>query len=182
MVWKKSDDHPQPEQTLAQPRTPPNPAPAPVAAAPPPPEPRRSSERATIGPSIFIKGDLTGEEDLIIQGRVEGKIDLKQHNVTIGGNGRVRADVYGRVVIVEGEIHGNVFAHEQAVVKTSGTLHGNITSPRVTLEDGSKFKGSIDMDAKDLPRPNQAERREPTAGGAGGDKIPTEARAAGKPA
>lgn len=180
MVWKKSDDYPQPEQTASQPRPTSAPAPAPVAAAAPSqPEPRRG-ERATIGPSIFIKGDLTGEEDLIIQGRVEGKVDLKQHNLTIGGNGRVRADVYGRVVIVEGEVHGNVFAQEQAVVKTSGTLHGNITSPRVTLEDGSKFKGAIDMDAKDLPR--QGERRETSAGGAGGDKIPTEARAAGKPA
>jgi cytoskeletal protein CcmA (bactofilin family) len=120
-----------------------------VAAAPgaPAPEPpRRSGDRATIGPSIFIKGDLAGEEDLVIEGRVEGKVDLKQHNVTIGKNGRVKADVFGRVVTVEGEVDGNVFAAEQAVLRQSGAVRGNITSPRVTLEDGSRFKGSIDMD------------------------------------
>jgi len=71
---------------------------------------------------------------------------LKQHNVTIGKNGRVKADVFGRVVTVEGEVDGNVFAAEQAVLRQSGAVRGNITSPRVTLEDGSRFKGSIDMD------------------------------------
>jgi cytoskeletal protein CcmA (bactofilin family) len=118
-----------------------------VAAAPEPP--RRFGERATIGPSIYIKGDLAGDEDLIIEGRVEGRVDLKQHNVTIGKNGRVRADVFGRVVNVEGEVDGNVFAQEQAVLRQSGAVRGNITSPRVTLEDGSRFKGSIDMEPKD---------------------------------
>jgi len=118
-----------------------------AAPAPPVPEaPRKSGDRATIGPSIFIKGDLAGEEDLVIEGRVEGKVDLKQHNVTIGKNGRVKADVFGRVVTVEGEVDGNVFAQEQAVLRQSGAVRGNITSPRVTLEDGSRFKGSIDMD------------------------------------
>jgi cytoskeletal protein CcmA (bactofilin family) len=69
--------------------------------------------------------------------------------VTIGKNGRVRADVFGRIVNVEGEVDGNVFAQEQAVLRQSGAVRGNITSPRVTLEDGSRFKGSIDMEPKD---------------------------------
>jgi cytoskeletal protein CcmA (bactofilin family) len=142
MAWKRDDSpNPQPE-----PPSPPRPT---TAAAPPTPAaepPRRPTERATIGPSIFIKGDLAGEEDLVIEGRVEGKVDLKQHNVTIGKNGRVKADVFGRVVTVEGEVDGNVFAAEQAVLRQSGAVRGNITSPRVTLEDGSRFKGSIDMD------------------------------------
>ena len=148
MAWKRDDSpsptpHPVPE--------PPSP-PRPVSGAPgtPAPEPpRRSGDRATIGPSIFIKGDLAGEEDLVIEGRVEGKVDLKQHNVTIGKNGRVKADVFGRVVTVEGEVDGNVFAQEQAILRQSGAVRGNITSPRVTLEDGSRFKGSIDMEPKD---------------------------------
>jgi cytoskeletal protein CcmA (bactofilin family) len=167
MAWKRDDSpgpHPQPEPQI-QPR------PLPTAAAPAPqaPEPpRRTGERATIGPSIFIKGDLAGEEDLVIEGRVEGKVDLKQHNVTIGKNGRVKADVFGRVVTVEGEVDGNVYAQEQAVLRQSGAVRGNITSPRVTLEDGSRFKGSIDMDSS-------------RAGGPGAVKA-AEGQAANRPA
>src|SRR6476469_7157107 len=150
MVWKKSDDPPSPQpQAPPAPRPmtaapAPSPSPAPAAASEPP---RRPSERATIGPSIFIKGDLSGEEDLVIEGRVEGKVDLKQNNVTIGKNGRVRADVFGKVVIIEGEVDGNVFSREQAILRQAGAIRGNITAPRVMLEDGSRFKGSIDMEA-----------------------------------
>jgi cytoskeletal protein CcmA (bactofilin family) len=137
MVWKKPDEN----------ASHPEPAPAPPRPAAPPAETRRADRPpATIGPSIFIKGDLSGDEDLVIEGRVEGKIDLKQHNVTIGKNGRVKADVFGRVIIVEGEVDGNVFAQEQAILRQSGAVRGNITSPRVILEDGSRFKGSIDME------------------------------------
>jgi cytoskeletal protein CcmA (bactofilin family) len=149
MVWKKSDDPPSPQpQPTAAPRPmtaapAPSPSPAPAATSEPP---RRPSERATIGPSIFIKGDLSGEEDLVIEGRVEGKVDLKQNNVTVGKNGRVKADVFGKVVVVEGEVDGNVFAREQAILRQSGAIRGNITAPRVILEDGSRFKGSIDME------------------------------------
>jgi cytoskeletal protein CcmA (bactofilin family) len=148
MVWKKSDDPPSPQpQPTPAPRpmaTSPAPSPSPAPAASEPP--RRPSERATIGPSIFIKGDLSGEEDLIIEGRVEGKVDLKQNNVTVGKNGRVKADVFGKVVVIEGEVDGNVFAREQAILRQSGAIRGNITAPRVILEDGSRFKGSIDME------------------------------------
>jgi len=146
MVWKKSDDpstpnHPEPAQAPPRPTaaSAPNPAPAQHEA------PRRT-DRATIGPSIFIKGDLSGDEDLVIQGRVEGKVDLKQNNVTVGKDGKVRADVFGRVVTIEGEVDGNVFAREQAILRQSGAIRGNITAPRVILEDGSRFKGSIDME------------------------------------
>jgi cytoskeletal protein CcmA (bactofilin family) len=154
MVWKKPEtDSPQPEPASAPQRpsyTAPAATPA-TAAAPAAPNAARG-ERATIGPSIYIKGDLAGEEDLTIEGRVEGRVDLRQHSLTIGKNGRVKADVIGRVVMVEGEVDGNVFAEEQAVVRKSGTVRGNITSPRVTLEDGSRFKGSIDMEAKEPAR------------------------------
>lgn len=159
MAWKRDDyPSPQPEpQPQARPATPP--------AVSSPEPPARRTERATIGPSIFIKGDLAGEEDLVIEGRVEGRVDLKQNNVTIGKNGKVRADVIGKVVTVEGEVDGNVFAHEAAVLRQSGAVRGNITSPRVTLEDGSRFKGSIDMEPKDLGRigavPQGGRREEP---------------------
>src|SRR3954454_14964469 len=161
MAWKKSDDPPahHPEPTPApRPMTtaPPAPAPSPVASEPP-----RRATNATIGPSIFIKGDLSGEEDLVIEGRVEGKVDLKQNNVTIGKNGRVRADVFGRVVIIEGEVDGNVFAREQAILRQAGAIRGNITAPRVMLEDGSRFKGGIDMETpKETGGPAPVRQRE----------------------
>jgi cytoskeletal protein CcmA (bactofilin family) len=143
MVWKKPDDNP----------SHPEPAPAPPRPAQPAETRRAERATATIGPSIFIKGDLSGDEDLVIEGRVEGKIDLKQHNVTIGKNGRVRADVFGNTVVVEGEVDGNLFALQQAILRQSGAVRGNITAPRVMLEDGSRFRGSIDMESKDAAKP-----------------------------
>jgi cytoskeletal protein CcmA (bactofilin family) len=147
MVWKKSDDSPSYPETAATP--PPRPAAAAPVHAPGPAasEAPRRTERATIGPSIHIKGDLSGDEDLVIEGRVEGKVDLKQNNVTVGKNGRVQADLFGRVVTIEGEVDGNVFARDQAILRQSGSIRGNITAPRVVLEDGSRFKGSIDMES-----------------------------------
>ncbi|MFY9826072.1 MAG: polymer-forming cytoskeletal protein, partial [Thermoanaerobaculia bacterium] len=122
----------------------------------------RRADRATIGASIFIKGDLTGEEDLVIEGRVEGKVDLKQNNVTVGKNGKVKADVSGRVVTIEGEVTGNVYAREQAILRQSGAINGNIQAPRVVLEDGSRFKGSIDMETpKETGAPSREIRPEP---------------------
>lgn len=124
--------------------------PAPGDPAPPPPSRRDPSpgSRAVIGPSIRIQGDLTGEEDLVIEGRVDGKIELKQQSVTIGQSGRVKADVIARTISVEGEVRGNLLADEQVTVRRSGHVQGNITAPRVSLEDGAKFKGSIDMEPK----------------------------------
>jgi cytoskeletal protein CcmA (bactofilin family) len=124
---------------------------------PPTPEPHAATahspveqlrERAIIGASIVLKGDVSGEEDLLIQGQVEGRVELKQHNVTIGKSGRVKADVLGKIISVEGEVHGNMYGEEKIVIRASGVLHGNIAAPRVILEEGAKFKGSIDMDSK----------------------------------
>ena len=109
-------------------------------------------DRAIIGRSIAIKGELTGEENLLIHGRVEGKINLKQHNVTIGEKGKVQADIYGKIISVEGELQGNLFAEEKIIIRQSGVVSGNLTAPRVNLEDGSKFKGSIDMDSRSQDR------------------------------
>lgn len=106
----------------------------------------KRKEAATIGPSISIKGDLSGEEDLIVDGRVEGTIDLKQNNLTVGREGRVSASVRANTISVEGEVEGDLSGDEQVVVRRSGNVQGNINAPRVTLEDGCKFRGSIDMD------------------------------------
>lgn len=105
----------------------------------------RSTKPAVIGPSISIKGDLTGEEDLMIEGRVEGEIRLKQHSVTVGRSGRVQADVFGKSINVEGEVQGNLTGDSEVVIRNTGRVEGNIVAPRVTLEDGSSFRGAIDM-------------------------------------
>lgn len=113
----------------------------------------RSGDRAVIGPSITIKGDVTGEEDLIIQGRVEGKVDLAQHHVTVGATGRIKANIVGRSVTVEGEVDGDLHAEEQIAIRKSGKVKGNLSAPRVTIEDGATFKGSIDMERKAAAHP-----------------------------
>ena len=141
-MWKKSE----PEEL--------HPQPAPVSPAQPTPAPKSPPpvrERAAIGSTISIIGDLTGEEDLSIEGRLDGKIELRRHSVTIGKNGRIKGDIYGKVITVEGTVEGNLYGEEQLIVRQSGTVRGNIVSPRVALEDGSNFKGSIDMSPKDKP-------------------------------
>jgi cytoskeletal protein CcmA (bactofilin family) len=101
-----------------------------------------------IGQSIHIKGELTGNEDLTIEGKVEGKINLKDHNLTIGANGKINAEIQAKTVMVLGEVNGNIIADDKVEVATSGSMRGDITAPRVVLADGAKFKGAIDMDKK----------------------------------
>jgi cytoskeletal protein CcmA (bactofilin family) len=104
--------------------------------------------QATIGATIHIKGDVTGEENLTIEGTVEGTVTVKQHSLQVGKNGRVNADVYAKIIRIEGNVEGNLHAEEQVVVRTSGVVRGNIVSPRLTMEDGCSFKGSVDMEAR----------------------------------
>lgn len=99
-----------------------------------------------IGPSITIKGEVSGDEDLLIQGRVEGTIQLNNHEVSVGESGKVSADIHAKVAKVDGEVTGDISAIEKVVISKSGNVRGNIVAPRVTLEDGAIFKGSIDMD------------------------------------
>jgi len=125
------------------------------------PAPRKGGGPATIGPSITIKGDVSGDEDLVIQGRIEGKVNLGQHNVTIGPDGRVKADVHGRSVIVEGEVEGDLLAQEQIILRQTAKVHGSIAAPRVSLEDGAVFRGGIEMDASGKSLKPAAERVAP---------------------
>ena len=99
-----------------------------------------------IGPSIVIKGTVSGDEDLLVHGRVEGSIDLGAHEVSVGESGRVTADINAKVVKIDGEVTGDITGNEKVVISKSGNVRGNIVAPRVTLEDGAVFKGSIDMD------------------------------------
>jgi len=110
------------------------------------PQPVR--EQAIIGSSLVVKGDVSGDEDLVIQGNVEGKVVLRNNSITVGKNGQVKADLYGKTISVEGTVHGNLFGDDKIIVRQSGTVHGNLQAPRVTLEDGAKFKGAIDMESR----------------------------------
>ncbi len=105
-----------------------------------------SREAAVIGPSIRIDGDLRGEEDLRIEGEVKGTVQLKNNSLRIGSEGRVRATVYAHSIDVEGLVEGDLFGLERVTIHKSARVQGNITSPRVSLEDGAQFKGSIEMD------------------------------------
>ena len=108
----------------------------------------RGRTSATIGPSIQISGDVTGNEDVRIEGRVEGTINLSDNMLTVGKEGQINATVNARAIFVEGKVEGDLKGDEQVVVHASGNVRGNIVAPRVTLEDGCKFKGSIDMDVE----------------------------------
>ena len=104
-----------------------------------------------IGPSIKIKGEVTGDEDLVVQGRVEGTIDLGDREVSVGESGQDFAEVNAKVIKIDGEVTGNITATEIVMISKLGNVRGNIIAPRVTLEDGARFKGSIDMDPVEAP-------------------------------
>ena len=110
----------------------------------------RGRAAAVIGPSIQIDGTLRGQEDLFVEGEVTGTIQLQNHTLTIGSQGKIKADVYAHTVFVEGSMDGDLFGSEQVIVRKSAKVRGNITSPRVTLEDGAAFKGSIEMDPESV--------------------------------
>ena len=101
-----------------------------------------------IGASIRIKGEVTGDEDLIIQGHVDGTISLKGHNVTISKSAKVKANIEASQIIIEGDLTGDMNGDEKVVIRQTGNVYGNIVAPRVTLEDGAMFKGSIEMEPR----------------------------------
>ena len=131
------------------------PPPAPVAAGSPGlrPEASHSMEKdiVNIGKSVVIKGELNGSEDLTIEGHVEGTIQLRDHVLTIGPNGRIKAQVFAKAVIVLGEVTGNVTASDKVDIRDNGSVDGDIVSPRVAIAEGAHFRGSVDMQRKGAP-------------------------------
>ena len=135
----------------------PAPAPAAPAAAPPAaestrPQPNTSvdthrglEKTVNIGKSVIIKGELNGSEDLTIEGAVEGKIELRQNILTIGPNGKIKAQVFAKSVVILGEVTGNVTATEKVDIRDNGSVDGDIAAPRVAIAEGAHFRGSIDM-------------------------------------
>ena len=101
-----------------------------------------------IGKSVVIKGELNGSEDLTIEGHVEGTIKLQDHVLTIGPNGKIKAQVFAKAVIVLGEVTGNVTASDKVDIRDNGSVDGDIVSPRVAIAEGAHFRGSVDMQKK----------------------------------
>jgi cytoskeletal protein CcmA (bactofilin family) len=108
-------------------------------------------EPASIGKSIVISGELSGSEDLTIEGQVDGKIEFRDHVVTVGSNGRIKAQVTAKSIIVLGRVTGNLTATEKVDIREKGSVEGDIVAPRVAIADGSHFRGSIDMQRKEPP-------------------------------
>ena len=133
------------------------PAATPQASAVPPvaaPGPRSDASKlmerdvVNIGKSVVIKGELNGSEDLTVEGHVEGTIQLREHVLTIGPNGKIKAQVFAKSVIVLGEVTGNVTASEKVDIRDNGSVDGDIVSPRVAIAEGAHFRGSVDMQRK----------------------------------
>jgi cytoskeletal protein CcmA (bactofilin family) len=149
------------------------PVPGPPPAAPAPTarvEEARPSGRdiVNIGKSVVIKGELNGSEDLTVEGHVEGRVELRDHVLTIGPNGRIKAEVFAKAVIVLGEITGNVTASEKVDIRDKGSVDGDIVAPRVAIAEGAHFRGSVDMQraggAKTAqPKPDQKPAAAPQA-------------------
>ena len=141
-MWKK-------EETPKPPTAPstPHPDPGPVQRNPRTP----AVSTPMVGQKIRLKGEITGEEDLLIEGQVEGSVVLRSHAVTIGEEGEVKASIVGRTITVKGSVKGNLTASEQIVLHSSATVEGDLTAPRVMMEDGATFRGGIDMGTPSAP-------------------------------
>ncbi|HXT52848.1 MAG TPA: polymer-forming cytoskeletal protein [Thermoanaerobaculia bacterium] len=140
-MWKRPEDVavPPPIASAEPPRpvqsTPPTPGRVPAPSSP-----------ARLGPSLALEGKLSGEEDLLVEGRFRGEIQVPAHQVTVGSDGRVEGEVRASAIVVEGEVRGNLTASQQVLVRASGRVHGDIRAPRVALDQGCRFKGAIDME------------------------------------
>lgn len=124
-------------------------APAPAAVEPPRPQQTGSSEQATIGKGLFIKGEISGSESLFVDGKIEGSISLPGHRVTVGRNGQVAANITAREVVILGKIRGNVSATDRVDIRAEGALNGDVAAARISIEDGAFFKGGIDIKKPD---------------------------------
>ena len=154
-MWKRDES----VKPAAPPASTPAAAPAAPVGAAPSAEPRAQIGRdmVNIGKSVVIKGELSGSEDLTIEGQVEGRIDLKDHLLTIGPNGKIKAEVFAKAVVVLGEVTGNVTASEKVDIRDNGSVDGDIASPRVAIAEGAHFRGSVDMQRQGAAKPQQGQ-------------------------
>ena len=105
-----------------------------------------STGSARLGASLHVKGEITGNEDLAIDGSVEGLVQLEDRKLTIGASARLTADIIAREVVVYGNVKGNLRAKDRIEIKKDGSVVGDLTTARIMIEDGAYFKGSIEID------------------------------------
>lgn len=163
MMWKRDN----PQET-----------PTPTTTTPPAERSERAGEiktLANIGKSVIIKGELNGSEDLTVEGHVDGKIDLRDHVLTIGPNGRIQAQVFARAVVIHGQVIGNIIATERVTIRENGAVEGDIQAPRFAIAEGAKFRGKVDMQGEPVT-PGKAKAN------AKNESSPASSQPSGKPA
>ncbi|HWR36658.1 MAG TPA: polymer-forming cytoskeletal protein [Clostridia bacterium] len=162
-MWKSRKEDEKPFVPPARAHVAPVPAApvAPVKEVRPVESPKMDTYRADvahIGKSVIVKGELSGSEDLYLDGEVEGSIELRGHSLIIGPNGRVRANVHAKDVVIHGKVDGNVRGTDRVELKKSALLNGDIFTQRIVIEDGAFFKGAIDIQKAEA---KQDAKREP---------------------
>lgn len=146
-MWKRdASPKPAPPNDTDEPRT--TPAPPEPPPAPPPDVRRGGAEVPAIGKSVVITGQLNGSENLTIEGKVDGTIELRENVLTVGPNGKVKAQIFAGRVVVLGTVTGDITASEKIEIRDGGSVDGDVKAPRVAIADGAHFRGSIDMQAQ----------------------------------
>ncbi len=140
-MWKRSE---QEQASETESGAPPGAAPSGPTRSSPPPS-TSDTNVAKIGQSVVVKGELTGSENLVIDGTIEGTINLREHQLTIGPGGQIAAEILANAVVVLGRVEGNITAAEKIEIREDGAVDGDLTAPRVSIAEGSHFRGSIDM-------------------------------------
>lgn len=152
VMWKSQNDrssgnlNPPSGSGTPEPATAPAPAREPAPVPPPPPPPLRTDAPVThISKTVVLRGAIAGTENLFVDGRVEGTIDLPASIVTIGVNGQIEASVSAKELIILGKMKGDVVSAERVEIRAQGALTGDVSAVRISIEDGAFFKGSIDI-------------------------------------
>ena len=156
-MWNKKNEEETAPRAVPQPSA--YAAPTPVRQAPVPavtPEPPKAPTRgASIGPSMTVKGEVFSREELYVDGEIEGSIEM-HHRLTVGPNGKVRASVKAKEVVIEGSVHGNVTASDKIIIRVQGSLVGDIKTAGIAIDDGAYFKGSIDITRPEVKQKTSA--------------------------
>ena len=120
-----------------------------------------STTGARLGPSLHVKGEINGNEDLHVDGSIEGLISLEDRKLTVGASAKVSADIVAREIVVYGTVKGNLRARDRIEIKKDGSVVGDLTTARIMIEDGAYFKGSIEIERGDAEKPSLVEKEKP---------------------
>ena len=165
-MWKPTNQPATPGRP-AEPERASTPTAAPATSEPAPaPRPitTTTSDQATIGKSLVIKGEVTAGESLYIDGQIEGSVTVTDHRVTVGRNGSVKANIIAREVVIMGKVTGNVECSDRVDIRSEGTLNGDVVSARISVEDGAMLRGSVQLN------PSEQKQDAPKAMGAAAGK------------